>query len=204
AGFDEGRAWVVTNHHVIAPPPPPRPTRSKDPVPQLRVTVGFTDASDPTPKDALVLASDPTLDLALVEVPVQHPLARLKLRAAAVQKGMAVFSSGYPLGSSLGIGPYPSPTINTGRIAHEKGTPDRQPIDLALNPGNSGGPVVDAAGALVGVAVTTVPNSEVSNIVPVDRVLKFLGQRSWLAVQDAQPAEPEVPRIGEAERTRAA
>ena len=47
-------------------------------------------------------------------------------------------------------------------------------IDGALNPGNSGGPVVDAAGNLVGVAVQTIQGSNIGLTIPAREVGSML------------------------------
>jgi hypothetical protein len=72
---------------------------------------------------------------------------------------------------------YPEITIISSRITslrRAKGRLERIQFDGQLNPGNSGGPVLDEAGRVVGVAVETVTGSALNLAVPVGRLLEFL------------------------------
>ena len=95
---------------------------------------------------ALVIARDPVRDVAVISLPT--PTYRLPLAAQTPQRGAEVFALRAPPGIEL---PLPE-----GRIS----SPARQtdiavPIlmlqhDAAVNPGSSGGPLVDAEGRLIG------------------------------------------------------
>ncbi|MGC1685552.1 MAG: trypsin-like peptidase domain-containing protein [Candidatus Acidiferrales bacterium] len=95
-----------------------------------------------------VIYSDPHLDLALVKVDGDG-FPHLSLAdLAAVHAGATVLAVGYPGGGFPG-------TVTkgivsaVGKIEHREGTWIQ--TDVALNPGNSGGPLLDAEGDVVGI-----------------------------------------------------
>jgi S1-C subfamily serine protease len=77
---------------------------------------------------------------------------------------MPVYVFGFPFGNVLSTSKgNPAITVGKGAVSsirlNDKGDLAMVQIDGALNPGNSGGPVVDAGGRLVGVAVATIKGS---------------------------------------------
>ncbi|MGH8171875.1 MAG: S1C family serine protease [Rhodanobacteraceae bacterium] len=103
--------------------------------------------------DADVLGTDPHTDIALLRVANSQPLPVLELGSArAIRVGQLVVAIGNPFGfectvtagvvSALGR----SLRATTGRLIE-----DVIQTDAALNPGNSGGPLLDSAGKVIGV-----------------------------------------------------
>jgi S1-C subfamily serine protease len=62
-----------------------------------------------------------------------------------------------------------------------------------MHPGNSGGPVVDAAGKLVGVAVSGIKGTAIHFAIPADRIHIFHNGRVQSATRD-QPYKDGGPR----------
>lgn len=95
---------------------------------------------------ALVIARDPIRDVAVVSLPT--PSDGLQLAAKTPELGDEVFALGAPLGIEF--------TLTEGRISTlARQTDIAVPMlmlqhDAAVNPGSSGGPLVDAQGRLVG------------------------------------------------------
>jgi serine protease Do len=110
-----------------------------------------------------VIYSDAHLDLALVKVD-GNGFPHLSLAdLAAVHPGATVLAVGYPGGGFPG-------TVTkgivsaVGKIEHREGTWIQ--TDVALNPGNSGGPLLDAEGDVVG--ITTMKLVEMPMAAPAD------------------------------------
>ena len=92
---------------------------------------------------------------------------------------MSVVAFGFPFGAELDPKKKnPAITVTKGNVSslrqNERGELTEVQLDLDLNPGNSGGPVVDEKGALVGVAVAKVSNSRIGFAVPVPKLHRLL------------------------------
>jgi S1-C subfamily serine protease len=102
---------------------------------------------------ARVLASDRQRDLALLEVPNEAGPPLSFRREGALRRGENVVTYGFPLAGLLSSGP----TLTTGEISALAGLRDNQQqyqISAPVQPGNSGGPLLDMAGNVVGVIVS--------------------------------------------------
>jgi putative serine protease PepD len=127
---------IVTNDHVV------------DGATNVQVTVG-------TGKDAqaaTVVGADPSRDLALLKVD-GHDLPTLPLGDSS---SLGVGDNTYAIGNPFGL----DHTLTTGIVSalnRNLQAPDGATIsgaiqtDAALNPGNSGGPLLDSAGQVIGV-----------------------------------------------------
>lgn len=131
--FDrDGR--VLTNSHVVGS--------------DKKVTVTMDDSRLVTGD---VVGRDEARDLAVVKVAVQRDKALVLADSDTVAVGDEVLAVGYPLGSALG-----------GQASLTKGVVSAKrtgrwgnliQIDAALNPGNSGGPLLNAQGEVIGINV---------------------------------------------------
>ena len=96
---------------------------------------------------------------------------------------MPVYTFGFPFGTALSITDgNPAVTVGRATVSSLRNSPDGElaviQIDGNLNPGNSGGPVVDAKGGLVGVAVATVRNGQgIGFAVPAAELAKLMRGR---------------------------
>lgn len=99
--------------------------------------------------DAKLIAKDEDNDLAVIQVNAQ--LVPVKFSAAANPKlGATVFTVGYPMPSRQGV----EPKVTKGVVSSLRGLKDdirMLQIDAAVQPGNSGGPLFDRTGNVVGV-----------------------------------------------------
>lgn len=161
AGIGWGDGLVLTNAHV-ATHASPEVTNSR----------GVT-------RTGRLLARDPGRDLALVQV--EHlDLTPVTLgRADRLRAGMLVFAMGHPLGVvgalSTGVvhalGPAPDLASLPGPARRHRWLQ----LDLDVAPGNSGGPVLDVTGAVVG--LTTMIVGGLALAVPGEETLRWATRR---------------------------
>ena len=95
---------------------------------------------------------------------------------------MPVYMFGFPFGETLSTTKgNPAITIGKGSVSsireNERGETAVVQIDGDLNPGNSGGPVVDGKGRLVGVAVAKIRNTRIGMAIPPAELTKMLNGR---------------------------
>jgi putative serine protease PepD len=127
---------IVTNEHVV------------DGAQSVTVKLGVNGKA----QSAQVLAADASKDLALLKIDATNLKALPFGDSSSVQVGDNVFAIGNPYGLDH--------TLTSGIISalgRDIQAPDGTPIkgaiqtDAALNPGNSGGALIDASGKVVGV-----------------------------------------------------
>jgi uncharacterized protein len=129
--FITSDGYVLTCYHVV-----------KD---ALRITV----RAGAEPLDAELVKADDVNDLALLKVPGTHkPLPLVVSRG--VQLGESVFTIGFPSVKVLGrSAKLTDGTVNS--LTGELDTPRFFQVNAAVQPGSSGGPLVDLRGNVVGV-----------------------------------------------------
>lgn len=100
-----------------------------------------------------VVATDVAADLAVIEVPELAGRAWLAVADAPPAPGAPVWALGHPLGKDVPTG-FLQGTLRWSSAAGAVSAvgPAALQVSAPLNPGNSGGPVVDAEGRVVGVA----------------------------------------------------
>lgn len=135
-GAGAGIIWdanglILTNSHVVGRHTP---------------TVVLQDDGE---YEARLVARDPDVDLALLSIQATG-LAPLKAATAAPRVGEMVFAFGHPWGQRNTV----TRGIVSARVSAQTRGGDRLPVirsDTPLAPGNSGGPLVNARGEVVGV-----------------------------------------------------
>jgi S1-C subfamily serine protease len=136
SGFVVGPGLVVTNAHVVAGES------------ATSVLIGTT------PYPATTVSFDPEFDLAVLRTaaPLGHPLA---LDPTDATRGTQAAVLGYPENGPLTVSPagVVADLSAQGRDIYNSSLVDRDvyEVDADIRPGNSGGPLVDAAGQVIGV-----------------------------------------------------
>ncbi len=130
SGFFVDATHIVTNAHVV------REARTA----RVEAANGA--------QEGLVVARDTALDLALVVVPNPGPGA-LKLGVDAAQPGVLAFAYGY----GVLAGETSTLLVTRGTVSATQPEHSRLVFDGRVNPGNSGGPLVDVGGRWIGVVV---------------------------------------------------
>lgn len=142
----ENGTKVLTNAHVATP-------AASDPQECTNISVGITESVEKKPTlfiDAKIVQIDENLDLALLELLDTEPNTynALKFKEGDSQLDTRIRVIGYP-----GIGGA-TLTLTNGVIAgiDDESSAQFYKVSAKISPGNSGGPVVNDQGLLIGIA----------------------------------------------------
>jgi S1-C subfamily serine protease len=169
--FTDELGLIITNAHVLQmlDPESRRPTK-------IDVTINGGTGKERT-LVAKVVGIDRGSDLALVRVEDKELPAPLTFGSAkGLKETNQVFVFGFPFGQQLGK----EITVSTSSVSSLRKVGENVTsiqLDGGLNPGNSGGPVVDGLGNVVGVAVSGVRGTSIGNAIPAEYVGRFLNGR---------------------------
>ena len=129
--------YVLTNAHVI------------EGAQRVQVVLNRTAAEGPAIRDAEIVGTDAGLDLALLKVVASGLPALSFADAGNLRQGQMVFAFGSPEGFENSV------TLGVvSAVDRQVETSSRQVFiqtDAPINPGSSGGPLVDAEGRIVGI-----------------------------------------------------
>lgn len=152
-----GGGWMLSSAHVVAP-----------------TSAVSAIESDGGAQAAVVWSIDPHRDVALLKLANSWGTNALPIRWEPLSPGTEISIVGTPLDWRLSL------SVTRGVVSGVRtldGLSFLQ-MDAAANPGNSGGPVVDVAGAVVGVVVSKVVGSDVEGVafaVPIESALSAVG-----------------------------
>lgn len=175
---------IVTNAHVV---------RSKSaPVTKI-VCVFHSGTRSELQLPATIAGADADRDLAVLTVRSDRLPEPLDAQTeVSVRETLPVFVLGFPFGKTLASGNRnPALTVSRGAVSSLR-RDDRDQlthlqIDGGIDTGNSGGPVVTETGALVGIAVAKLSNSQIGLAIPKQPLRELLQGR--LASIAARPSE---------------
>ncbi len=146
SGFVAASGRLLTNAHVVQ-----------------RCGAILARNADGRTARAKLLATDTGRDLALLGVPRNFGPALTFRDAPVVLRGESIVTYGFPLTGLLSSGP----TLTTGSISALTGLRDSRldyTISAPVQPGNSGGPVLDAQGHVIGVVVAKLNAEQVARL----------------------------------------
>jgi S1-C subfamily serine protease len=184
AFFVDEAGFLITNYHVIASEVDPKYEGFS------RMTIRLGDSSS-SRIPARVIGWDKALDLALIKAEIRAEYVFSVVDRVIPQVGDSVLAIGSPGGLEK--------TVTMGIVSALSRRflqiGDVIQIDAAVNHGNSGGPVVDTSGRLVGIAFAGMEQSQGLNFaVPAERLAAALpamlrggrAERPWLGLTVAE------------------
>ena len=133
---------------------------------------------------------DAALDLALLSIP-GNPGPALAFRGGPnVRRGEGVVAYGFPLAGLLSTDPKLTQGVING-LAGIRNDPNNYQISAEVQPGNSGGPLLDMQGNVVGVVVAKLDSRRVQNVDNVNFAVKGESAQAFLrrANQEFRTAE---------------
>ncbi|GAB2279865.1 Protease Do-like 5, chloroplastic [Dionaea muscipula] len=179
-GTGSGFIWdtfghIVTNYHVVA-------KLAADKGGLHRCQISFVDSEGRRfSREAKIIGFDPSCDLAVLKVDVEG--IDLKPVVLGISRDLHVGQSCFAIGNPYGY----ENTITAGVVSglgREIPSPNGQAIrgaiqtDAAINAGNSGGPLINSYGHVIGVNTTTFTrkgtglSSGVNFAIPIDAVVR--------------------------------
>jgi hypothetical protein len=182
-GFVVAARRIMTNHHVIDG--------------CAEVAARLPDGRE---MPARVMASDATRDLALLSTEADAgPILPFR-STGAYRRGEGVVTYGFPLAGLLSSGP----TLTTGEVSALAGLADNPrhlQISAPVQPGNSGGPLLDMRGQVIGVVVSKLNAGQVARqtgdipqnvnfAVKHTEALEFLREQNVAVTQGASDQAP--------------
>ncbi|NYT65930.1 Do family serine endopeptidase [Alcaligenaceae bacterium] len=182
---DDG--YILTNNHVVA-----------------KANGIFVTLTSGKEYKATVIGTDPRTDVALIKIDAKDLPALPIGDSTKIKKGQWVLAIGSPFGLDS--------TVTSGIIsAINRETGEYLPFiqtDVAVNPGNSGGPLINLAGQVIGVNSQIVSQSGgfmgISLAIPIDEAMRVVEQlkahgkvtRGRIGVQIGTVSEEVAQAIG--------
>jgi S1-C subfamily serine protease len=156
---------VLTNAHVVGMLKP-----EQEPPRQVNVVL-YSGETNERSLTGTVLGVDRGADLAVVRVPIVNLPAPLTIKTSAdLELTQPVYIFGFPFGEKLGK----NVTVSATQVSSLRKGPQGELLQVQVNggmhPGNSGGPVVNAKGEVVGVSVAGIPGTQINFAVPCEAV----------------------------------
>ena len=149
--------YILTGSHVI----------------EGYTTIEVTTSTGQTYKAQVISALGKNKDLALLKISPKHPLQTIKFGDSETLKvGQKVLAIGNPFGFNG--------TLTQGIISRIDLKRGKIQTDAAINPGCSGGPLLNSAGEVIGINQSIYnPDNNISNIgigfaIPVNDAKKFI------------------------------
>jgi 2-alkenal reductase len=179
------QGYIITNNHVIAG--------------QQSLQVIFSDGSK---ADAAIVGADAIADIAVLKVDKVPAVATLG-DSNSLQPGQVTIAIGSPLGDYRG-------TVTVGVVSGLNRVVGQQQgliqTDAAINNGNSGGPLINSLGQVIGINTLVVRSTNDGNVaeglgfaIPSNQVKEIMTQliakgrvdRAYLGVA-YQPVDPQI------------
>jgi S1-C subfamily serine protease len=170
--FADSPVLVVTNAHVLGM----LDADSRKPA-KVQVVVRNGEANTQT-LTATVPGADRGTDLGVVRVEGKDLPPPLKpVSAGELTETEEVYAFGFPFGDRLGKNITVAKTSVSSLRKTPRGSLDKIQVNGGIHPGNSGGPVIDTKGRLIGIAVSGLRNTQIHFAIPADDLTRYLAGR---------------------------
>jgi S1-C subfamily serine protease len=176
----DSAGYILTNEHVVSLGGAVSGAR--------KITVVFNDGQR---AEADLVGSDPKMDLAVIKVKADVTTVIQLGKSADLAVGDSVIAIGSPLGETDTVTQGIVSALNRPIVVGEEdGQPavyDAIQTDAAINHGNSGGPLVDSTGALVGINTSIISTSAEGG---------SIGLGYAIPIDDARPVAESLIKTG--------
>ncbi len=177
-GIAEGSGWfafepglVITNAHVVGM------VDADSRRPQAIEVVIDSGESNSRKVAAKLLGIDRTCDLAVLKAEGANLPEPLELgQTNGLLETQSVFIFGFPFRDKIGKNITVSKS-SVSSLRKDNGTLTQIQVNGGMHPGNSGGPVIDGKGQVIGVAVAAIAGTQINFAIPIDEVREFLNGR---------------------------
>ena len=176
--ISEGSGWfafepglVITNAHVVGM------VDADSRRPQAIEVVIDSGETNSRKVPAKLLGIDRTCDLAVLKAEGADLPEPLELgQTNDLLETKSVFIFGFPYRDKIGKNITVSKS-SVSSLRKENGTLTQIQVNGGMHPGNSGGPVIDGKGQVIGVAVAAIQGTQINFAIPIDEVKEFLNGR---------------------------
>jgi len=142
--FISSDGYIVTNNHVIEN--------------AMGIKVNFSDGSI---EKAELKGTDPSTDIAVIKIYGSGQKALSFANSDSLKVGQIAIAIGNPLGLQHSVtAGVVSALGRTLRATNGRLIDDVIQTDAALNPGNSGGPLVNSSGQVIGINTAVIPSAQ--------------------------------------------
>jgi len=193
----DAKGYIITNYHVVS--------HALDDNADVKVAVEV-ELSDGSKHPAEILGSDPASDLAVLKISAPNLTAARWGKSADLEVGDPVLAIGNPFGLAHTVTAGILSAIGRTAVVEQVNYRNFLQTDAAVNPGNSGGPLVNMKGQIIGIntAIVGPTYQGISFAIPSDIVQKVYDQliksgkvsRGWLGVRMNELTPEESEKLG--------
>ncbi len=185
----DSEGYIITNYHVVD-----------------RATQVEVELSDGSRQRAQVIGTDPATDLAVLKIGGGKLTAAPWGKSSDLEVGDPVLAIGSPFGLARTVTKGIFSATGRHAVVENINYQDFLQTDAAVNPGNSGGPLVNMQGQIVGIntAIVGPTYQGISFAIPSDMVHEVYDQliksgkvaRGWLGVSMRELSPEESAKLG--------
>ncbi len=187
--FIDMAGHIATNYHVISSTISVYQLSYPTQVKAITV-ITKSGSKDYTSFPAEVIAVDKENDLAILKINNTEPTPSIQGNDNMLIESMPVWTFGYPYGEAFTVlHRGPEITVTKGIISalrhDDRDQLQKIQIDASINQGNSGGPLVDKKGRVIGIITSTMGDNTMSFAVPLSYLKKLISNNNLFNDKDS-------------------